>query len=160
MWGCDLQSDLEKKARVTRFWNWPIWFPMTLLESKTLVLYRPNFFRCDIEGSHQANSLIFVPSVKPLDMSLMYIKKKSGPSTVPWGTPERTDVGGDSIPSTKTLWFLPIKKDLVQSKGGPLIPLCSNFRRSPSWSRLPCRMRMLCYSATVQKKGISLSAFF
>ena len=83
-----------------------------------------------------ANSLNFVPLDKPLEISLIYTRKKRGPKTVPCGTPERTLDGLDDIPSTTTLCFLPIRKDLIQFKSEFLIPRCSSFKISPSWSTL------------------------
>ena len=54
-----------------------------------------------------ANSFIWL--VKSDVMSLMYVRNISGPSTVPWGTPERTGASPDDLPSTITLCVLFVK---------------------------------------------------
>ena len=42
-------------------------------------------------------------------ISLMYMRNISGPSTIPWGTPERTGASPDDLPSTLTLCVLFVK---------------------------------------------------
>ena len=53
-------------------------------------------------------------------MSFMYTK--SGPNTLPCGTPEVTGVGPDVCPSTSTHWLLPARKLLVHMRRLPLTP--------------------------------------
>ena len=52
--------------------------------------------------------------------SLMYNRKKSGPSTEPWGTPEVTLTSSDDSPSSTTVWVQPIRNDWIQFKVFPL----------------------------------------
>ena len=54
-----------------------------------------------------ANNFIWL--VKFNVISLMYVRNISGPSTVPWGTPERTGASPDDLPSTVTLCVLFVK---------------------------------------------------
>ena len=46
--------------------------------------------------------------------SLMYNRKRSGPSTEPWGTPEVTLTSSDDSPSSTTVWVRPIRNDCIQ----------------------------------------------
>ena len=39
----------------------------------------------------------------------MYMRNISGPRTIPWGTPERTEASPDDLPSTITLCVLFVK---------------------------------------------------
>ena len=50
-----------------------------------------------------AKSLRVVLTESLLEMSLIYIRKKRGLRTVPWGTSEQTLVGEDTILFTTTL---------------------------------------------------------
>ena len=43
----------------------------------------------------------------------MNMRNKIGPSTVPWGTPELTQIEEDSEFSKTTLWVRFVKKDLI-----------------------------------------------
>ena len=54
--------------------------------------------------------------------SLIYIRNKIGPSTVPCRTPEVTDVKSDAIPSITTRCVLFDKNALTQLSIGPVIP--------------------------------------
>ena len=45
-------------------------------------------------------------------ISLMQIRKSSGPRTIPCGTPERTSVGSELSPSTMTLILCPVRKGM------------------------------------------------
>ena len=61
------------------------------------------------------------------------MRKSNGPSTVPWGTPERTGAEFDSSPSTTTDMCLPVRKARVQELTGPVTPQEANLPRSRSW---------------------------
>ncbi|KAH3859817.1 hypothetical protein DPMN_102638 [Dreissena polymorpha] len=64
--------------------------------------------------------------------SFMYRRKRRGPRTDPWGTPEVTGTWSDLVPSTTTDWDLPIRKDWIQdmvwSEALCILSLCSNLR--------------------------------
>ena len=48
-------------------------------------------------------------------ISLMNARKRSGPRTVPRGTPERTSACDDWTPSSRTCCCLSVRKALIQS---------------------------------------------
>ena len=50
-----------------------------------------------------------------LAMSFMNMRKSMGPSTVPWGTPDRTEASLDAWPSTTTLWDRLDRNDSIQA---------------------------------------------
>ena len=54
--------------------------------------------------------------------SFMKIEKRSGPKTVPWGTPDETVVATDDWPSSTTRWLRPIRKLEIQRCVWPLMP--------------------------------------
>ena len=45
--------------------------------------------------------------------SLIYVKKRRGPRTIPWGTPDRTAAENNSVPSSATCCFLSVRKDCI-----------------------------------------------
>ena len=53
---------------------------------------------------------------------IMNNKNKTGPITVPCGTPEMTAQGSHDIPSTRTRWVLFHKNDLSQFTVSVLMP--------------------------------------
>ena len=55
--------------------------------------------------------------------SFIYIRKKSGPKTDPWGTPASIGDQEDSWPFKRTHWYLPFKKLSISFKGVPEIPI-------------------------------------
>ena len=63
--------------------------------------------------------------------SFMWTRKSSGPSIVPWGTPDITFVSEEDSPSTTTFISLLHKNDAIHECNLPLIPydssLCSSF---------------------------------
>ena len=61
------------------------------------------------------------------------MRKSNGPSTVPWGTPERTGAESDSSPSTTTDICLPVRKACIQELTGPVTPEEANLPRSCTW---------------------------
>ena len=65
--------------------------------------------------------------------SLMWQRKRSGPNTVPWGTPESTLVWLELHPSTTTCILLSVRKERSQSWMEPLMPYLSSFWRRRSW---------------------------
>ena len=52
----------------------------------------------------------------------MWQRNNSGPSTVPWGTPESTLVASDAVASRTTRMDLLVRKLSSQDKVGPHIP--------------------------------------
>ena len=44
---------------------------------------------------------------------LIYVKKRGGPRTVPWGTPNRTAAEDHSVPSSATCHFPLVRKDCI-----------------------------------------------
>ena len=67
-----------------------------------------------------ANSLVF--DVTLSGRSLMNNKKRSGPSTVPRGTPLMTEAFSDVATSTMTCWAWPASKELIHQSVKPRIP--------------------------------------
>ena len=70
-----------------------------------------------------------VPGERFLCMSLMYMRKKRGPNTVPWGTPERTGRGSDDWPSTTTCCVRFWRNDADQASKDSLMPISYIFER-------------------------------
>ena len=60
-----------------------------------------------------ANSLMLL--LIESGMSFMYMRKRQGPSTDPWGTPDSTGQAPDCSPSRTTFCDLPDKKDLIHA---------------------------------------------
>ena len=54
--------------------------------------------------------------------SFMYNRKRSGPSTDPWGTPEVTGTSFEDSPSNTTVWVCPIKNDWIHFNVFPFKP--------------------------------------
>ena len=54
--------------------------------------------------------------------SLIYIRKRMGPRTVPWGTPLRTLAGYEWVPFIETVCIRLDRYDLIQSRSLPWIP--------------------------------------
>ena len=105
--------------RVSRsFWSWS-WSASLLMEQY-------------IKQS-SANSLTAVPGSTTLGRLEIYIRKRSGPRTVPWGTPESTASSLEWQPSIITLWVLDVRKALIQSRMVPDIPQNSSLLMSLRW---------------------------
>ena len=85
-------------------------------------------------SASSANNLI-VPDM-PLLMSFIYVKNMSGPSTVPWGTPESTGTSCDALPSTTIRCVRHVRCVLSHSCASPRTPLASNFLRRWRWGTL------------------------
>ena len=68
--------------------------------------------------------------------SLMYNKKRSGPRTEPWGTPEVTLTSSDDSPSSTTVWVRPIRNDWIQFKVFPFTPKQESLNKSFRWFTL------------------------
>ena len=68
-----------------------------------------------------------------LAMSFMNMRKSIGPSTVPWGTPDRTEASLDAWPSTTTLWDRQDRNDSIQ-----LMTLLSRLKSLGLGRRLWC----------------------
>ena len=47
--------------------------------------------------------------------------------TVPWGTPDRTLAGSEKEPFRKTYWVRFSRKEDVQDKSGPVMPMSFIF---------------------------------
>ena len=77
-----------------------------------------------------AKSLMPVPAERFLLMSFMYVRKRSGPRTVPWGTPESTGAGADVAPSTSTDCSRKERKERIHFSRGPPIPREESLKRS------------------------------
>ena len=67
-----------------------------------------------------ANSLIL--EVRLFSMSLMYRRNRSGPSTVPWGTPDVYICVSKWEPFTSTWRVLFVRKAFIQLRVWCLIP--------------------------------------
>ena len=52
----------------------------------------------------------------------MYNKKRSGPKTEPYGTPDVTGTSGEHSPSSTTAWVRPHRKELIHFNVLPLTP--------------------------------------
>ena len=52
----------------------------------------------------------------------MWHKNKRGPKTVPWGTPESTDVASEVMPSKTTCICLLVRKEVSNLCISPVIP--------------------------------------
>ena len=65
-----------------------------------------------------------VPSEIPEHMLTMWTKNSTGPSTVPWGTPEVTGLREDNAPSTPTncILFFGSRNDAIYSPAFPFTP--------------------------------------
>ena len=83
--------------------------------SESLVIYTKHY---KIQSSAKRRML----DVMSLPMSLTYNKKRSGPSTVSWGTPDSTITSSDNSPSTTTFCFLPVRQFDIQLWISPLTP--------------------------------------
>ena len=68
--------------------------------------------------------------------SLRHVRKRTGPMTEPWGTPERTATKSDLSPSTTTHCWPFSRKALTQFTASPLITLFSSLQRSLLWGNV------------------------
>ena len=75
---------------------------------------------------------IFTTELIESGKSLIYIKNRTGPRTLPWGTPLTTSSHPDLASPTRTLWRRPVRNDLIQLYNRPRIPYEYNLlnRRS------------------------------
>ena len=64
------------------------------------------------------------------------MRKRRGPRTVPWGTPERTGDGSDLAPSTSTVCVLLVRKEWIHFNIWGPIPSDDAFARRILWSTL------------------------
>ena len=69
-------------------------------------------------------------------ISFMYMRKRQGPKTEPWGTPERTGQESECSPSRTTLWDLFDKNDWIHVTTPPFMPSRRSFSKSLWWSTL------------------------
>ena len=56
-------------------------------------------------------------------ISLMYKRKRVGPITEPWGTPDVTSLHDDRDPSTTTACFLLQRSDIIHAWESPMTPV-------------------------------------
>ena len=63
----------------------------------------------------------------------MKSKKRRGPKTEPWGTPEVTGSHEENLPLTTTRWRRLVKNAFNQIKISPEIPRDSNFNSKRGW---------------------------
>ena len=61
-----------------------------------------------------ANSLVEEVGDMDSGRSLIYSRKRSGPRTVPCGTPEETVTESEEAPSRRTRWVLFVRKAVIQ----------------------------------------------
>ena len=108
----------------------------TVLRSLWRVSTSSSFLIVRYRRLSSANSLIWVPSVRFWLISLMYARKRRGPRTVPWGTPERTGAGDDLAPSTRTVSMRLDKNYRIQRRRDSPMPREESFVRRISWSTL------------------------
>ena len=59
--------------------------------------------------------------------SLIYIRNRSGPRTVPWGTHDVTGLASGDIPSKTTVCSLSVRKDEIHPRVVPITPIASRF---------------------------------
>ena len=59
--------------------------------------------------------------------SLICIRNRSGPRTVPWGTPDVTGLASDDIPSKKTVCSRSVMNDEIHHRVVPVTPIDSSF---------------------------------
>ena len=80
----------------------------------------------------------------PSAMSLMKSRKRTGPKTDRWGTPDEPGTWPKNSPSTTTCWVLCDKKSLIQNAVFPWMPylssLCMSLLWAPCWSPWPWRL--------------------
>ena len=80
-----------------------------------------------------ANSLQRVSGWTMSGRSLIWSRKSRGPSTVPWGTPDKTSASSLLSPSTMTDCLRPVRKAEIQRWTSPVMPNCSILPRSLLW---------------------------
>ena len=64
-------------------------------------------------------------------ISLMYKRKRKGPRTEPWGTPEFTDVQSEFAPGRTTLCFLLCRQSVNHWRSEPEIPAIWSLKKRP-----------------------------
>ena len=67
----------------------------------------------------------------------MYRQNCSGPTRVPWGTPDTTGTDDKGFPSIMTHWPLNVRKLSIHDSRHTLIPYCQSFRRRRRCGTLP-----------------------
>ena len=102
----------------------------------------------------------FILEFKLHTMSLIYVMNKKGPSTVPWGTPDKTSAQPDFSPFTWTRWERPRRNDLIHSKvlfrTPKLWNLCSNLwwgTLSKAFEKSSKRASVLILNYTLVQRG-------
>ena len=67
-----------------------------------------------------------------MSRSLINMRNRTGPRTLPWGTPNNTLSQSDSLPLTLTLCFLLVSHSLIYQPTLPSIPCAVTFFNSLS----------------------------
>jgi hypothetical protein len=71
-----------------------------------------------------------------LSKSLMKMRNRMGPRTLPCGTPDSTSVHEEYLPFSTTLCFRPVSQLLIQASVFCLMPCALSFSRSLSLGTL------------------------
>ena len=82
-----------------------------------------------------AKHLIVECVIQPV-ISLMKMRNKTGPRTVPWGTPLIIIAARESCPPKTTCWLRSVRKDLIHRMSCGCTPYFSSFLRRRAWSTL------------------------
>ncbi len=89
--------------------------------------------------------------------SLMKIRKRMGPSTLPCGTPERTSAHDENFPLRTTRCFLPESQFRILVRTRPLTPWARSFSSSLSLGTLSNALAALAKSRNITSKGFPAS---
>ena len=89
-----------------------------------------------------ANSLITYPMF--FQISFMYARNKSGPNTLPCGTPDVTLTPSDNCPPTLTVYVRPTRDFLIHRTTLSSILKVTVFVSSQSWSKLQHSTEWVC----------------
>ena len=77
----------------------------------------------------------------------MKIRKRIGPKTDPWGTPDKTGTGSEAWPSKTTRWLRPESHELIHLWVDPRIPyfLCDITSADPEGGTGPPPWKITSY---------------
>ena len=110
--------------RVT-FGNIELHLPIGLPKPKTVKIFLQNetvlqwmnvLYRTQSSANRRTEDLILSGK------SLLKIRKRIGPKTDPWGTPDKTGTGSEAWPSKTTCWLRPESHELIHLWVDPRIP--------------------------------------
>ena len=74
------------------------------------------------------------------------------PSTVPWGTPDKTEVQDEWCPRRTTRWYRLVRKLLSQDRSGPWIPYACIFVKRRSCGTESNAFDMVNFTRKLQKQ--------